>query len=537
MRKEIIINSTNEEVRIAITEDGKLVELYVETSDRERYVGNIYFGKVGKVLPGIQAAFINVGHKQDAFLHFSDIGTTYQDFSYLEGDVDLDNGEDNSDDNEKKEPSQENEKTSFQQREIQVQKITEQLKTDGKIVVQVTKEPTGNKGVRVTSEISLPGRYLVFLPFGNRSIGVSKKVMDFKEKNRLRRTLRNFVPRESQYGVIIRTNAVYQSDELLKKDLDSLIEEWKEVEVLLKNSEPPKLIYKEGNALSTVLRDLFSSNVENVVVDSKIIYRDVVKYLTVYQPAVVDKVQYYKGKDPIFDVFGVEKEVEKAIQKKVMIPSGGSIVIEQTEAMTVVDVNTGKFARKQEQELNSLQTNMEAAREVARQLRLRDIGGIVVIDFIDLTDEKNQKRIFEELKKEMRKDKAKSTILPMSEFGIVQLTRQRIRQSVIHSFSEPCPNCKGVGIVISKSTTVNNIERWLRRFKSENHGIKRLTLVVNPHLIEFLHQGFPSKIFQLKLKFHTMIKMESSESVSQNEFKFLLKKNKEDITQQFLNVN
>ncbi len=541
MRKEIIFNATATETRIAITEDSRLVELFVESPDKEHYVGNIYLGRIAKVMPGIRAAFIDVGLRQDAFLHFSDVGSTIGDFAYLEDDGDgVDLLDDDDDDDIPETPPYSSKQQNNRRPRVGGGNYSrdaepephENLKVGEKIIVQVTKEPTGNKGVRVTSEISLPGRFLVLLPL-RRSIGVSKRVNDFREKRRLRNTVRNLIPRDMKVGVIIRTNALEQAEEIIRQDLEALLDKWREIEKGIRDSIPPKLISKEMSSTSGVLRDLFSEEVERVVVDAKNLYREVSVYLESNQPSLLDKVEFYKGREPVFDIFGIEKEVAFALQKKVPLRSGGSIVIEQTEAMTVVDVNTGRFAKKQDQELNSLQTNLEAAREIARQLRLRDVGGIVVIDFIDLTDDKNQKKVYDELRKEMRKDRAKSTVLPMSEFGIVQLTRQRVRQSVIHSFSEPCPVCGGVGIVQSKSTIVNNIERWIRRFKTDIRGFRRLILQTNPTIVEFLHHGLPSRLLQMMLKYHVHIKIVADEKMPQHEFHFLLRKNNEDITEKY----
>ena len=543
MRKEIIFNATDTETRIAITEDGRLAELHVETPEKERYVGNIYLARIAKVMPGIRAAFIDVGLQQDAFLHFSDVGSTASDYGHLvDEDVDLDDDEESETVNASENPSNNGQQNSSERRgrnsrgnnppQPPEKEPYEQLVRGENILVQVTKEPVGNKGVRVTSEISLPGRFLVLLPF-RRTIGVSKRVTNFKEKRRLRSLVRNIVPPETNVGFIIRTVAIEQEEEIIRQDVNSLLEQWKEIEKEIKNGTPPKLVYKEVSSTSGVLRDLLTEDVERVVVDSKNGYKEIRDYLQTNQPALFEKVEFYKGREPIFDVFGIERDLADAFQKKVPLKSGGSIVIEQTEAMVVVDVNSGRFARKQEQELNSLQTNLEAAREVARQLRLRDIGGIVCVDFIDLQDEKNQKKVYDELKKELRKDRAKSTILPMSEFGIVQMTRQRVRQSVIHSFCEPCPVCQGSGIVLSKSSVTHDIERWIRRYKTENRGFRRLTLQVNTNIAEYLHHGLPSQIVQMMLKYRVHIKMETNEKFPQNEFHFLLRKNNEDITSQF----
>lgn len=300
----------------------------------------------------------------------------------------------------------------------------------------------------------------------------------------------------------------------------------------MKAEKAPALLYKDLSMTSSVMRDLFTSDVTRVVTDSRKLYREVRAYLKGVAPPLVDKIEFYKGKEPIFDVFNIEKETEQTLSRKVWLKNGGYIIIEHTEAMVVIDVNSGRYAAKREQELNSLRTNLEAARETARQIRLRDIGGIIVIDFIDLEDEKNKKKVYDELKKEFRKDRAKSTILPMTEFGLVQITRQRIRQSLLHTLSEPCPMCAGTGLVQSKSTIVTQIERWIRRFKSESREF-RLVLTVHPLIADYLTERTISRLTRLMLRYFVRIKLVSDQSLSVDDFKFLSRKQNRDITDQY----
>jgi ribonuclease G len=283
---------------------------------------------------------------------------------------------------------------------------------------------------------------------------------------------------------------------------------------------------------SSVIRDLFSNDVERVTVDSKKLYREIRAYVNLTSPSLVEKIEMYKGKDPIFDVSGIEKEIATAMSRKVWLKSGGYIIVEQTEAMVVVDVNSGRYAAKREQELNSLQTNLEASREIVRQIRLRDIGGLMVIDFIDLEDEKNKKKVYDELRKEFRKDRAKVTVLPMTEFGLVQITRQRIRQSVLHSFTEPCPTCAGTGLVQSKSTIVSQVERWIRRFKSETREF-RLVLKVHPTIAAHLLEGKLSRLRRMMVKYFVLIKLEEDSSLAVDEFKFISRKQNKDVTNEY----
>ncbi|MDI6765607.1 MAG: Rne/Rng family ribonuclease [Bacteroidota bacterium] len=545
MRKEIIINATANEIRIAITEDGRLAELFVETPEKERSVGDIYLGKVAKVMPGIRAAFINLGMKQDAFLHFSDIGSSFSEYSSLIGDEDSD--VDIEEDSEGEEVSEENGNQTSTSKTFSPSKTTQSvppvkrqgfrengrdrsipdLKRGQDILVQVTKEPMGKKGVRVTSEVSLPGRFLVLLPFDGK-IGASKKIQNFKEKRRLRRIVRSMLP--ETFGAIIRTVAQEQDEAALRQDIENLLSSWREIEKNIKSEEAPALMYKDMSTTSSVIRDLFSEFVDRIVVDSKKLYKEIRLYVKSVSPELVDKIELYKEREPIFDTFEVEKEIVTALSRKVWLKSGGYIIIEQTEAMVVIDVNSGRYAAKREQELNSLRTNLEAAREVCRQLRLRDIGGIIVIDFIDLEDEKNRKKVYDELRKEFRRERAKVTVLPMTDIGLVQITRQRIRQNILSSFSEPCPVCGGGGLVESKPSIVNHIERWIRRFKSESHEF-RLKLKVHSSIAHYLREGTISRLTKMMLRYRLIIRIEEDEKSSPADFYCFSFKQNKDITE------
>ena len=556
MRKEIIINETASEIRIAITEDKRLAELYVETPEKERMVGDIYLGKVAKVMPGIRAAFIDLGLKQDAFLHFSDIGSSLGEYSSLIGDEDSDVDTEDGDDDESpssastpdaggssrhgstataEAPSAVQAPAAPAQparvsRDQKFRDSLPDLKRGQEIIVQITKEPVGKKGVRVTSEVSLPGRFLVLLPFDGK-IGISKKMTNFKEKRRLRRIVRSILPQG--FGVIVRTVAQEKEESAIKADLEGLIATWREIEKSLKTEAPPTVLYKDMATTSSVIRDLFTDAVERVVVDSKKLYKEIRAYVNANTPQLLDKIELYKDREPVFDAYGIEKEIATCLSRKVWMKSGGYVIIEQTEAMAVIDVNSGRYAAKREQELNSLRTNLEAAREVSRQIRLRDLGGIIVIDFIDLDDERNRKKVYDELRKEFRRDRAKVTILPMTEIGLVQITRQRIRQNILHSFSEPCPVCGGGGLVQSKSSIVNQIERWIRRFKSES-GELRLTLTLHPSVAVYLKEGSISRLVKIQFRSRVFIKMIEDPKLTASEFHFFSLKQEKDITQQYI---
>lgn len=538
MKKEIVINAAANETRIAITEDGRLAEIFVENPQKEKMVGDIYLGRVAKVMPGIKAAFIDLGLGQDGFLHFSDIGRRFDEYSAMLSDEDEGEEEDVEDSGAavsavsgEAQPAavvppppskpKENQRRS-PPKDIHLEKGQE-------IIVQITKEPVGKKGVRVTSEVSLAGRYLVLLPFDGK-IGISKKIGTFKEKRRLRRIVQSLLP--SGFGVIIRTVAEGKEEDALKTDLKDLIDTWREIEQSIKTEKPPALLYKDMATTSSVIRDLFSNEVSRVVVDSKKLHKEIRAYIKYHSPQLVDKIEIHRERTPIFDVYGIEKEIETSLSRKVWLKSGGYIIVEQTEAMMVIDVNSGRYAAKKEQEQNSLRTDLEAAREISRQLRLRDIGGIIVCDFIDLDDDRNKRKVFEELKKEFRKDRAKVTVLPMTEFGLVQITRQRVRQNILHSFTEPCPACGGTGLVRSKTSTLNQLERWISRFKGET-GERRLTIRVHPELAVLLKAGTLSRLRKIQLKYFIWIKVEPDTAIPPGEFRCISVSRGKDVTDQF----
>ncbi len=548
MRKEILINAAANETRIAITEDGRLAELFVETANKEKMVGDIYLGRVAKVMPGIKAAFIDLGLQQDGFLHFSDIGNRFEEYSAMIGDED-----------EEPEPTDGNavvaaeptspvregaagrtgqagasrEPASAPQESVPVRQPQRevQLTKGQEIIVQIIKEPVGKKGVRVTSEVSLAGRFLVLLPFDGK-VGISKKISSFKEKRRLRKIVQGILP--EGFGAIIRTVAEEKEEESLKNDLEDLIQTWRKIEESVKTEKAPALLYKDMATTSSVIRDLFSNDVSRVVVDGKKLFREIRAYIKYTSPQVLEKIEFHKDRAPIFDKFGIEKELEASLSRKVWLKSGGYIIIEPTEAMVVIDVNSGRYAAKKEQEQNSLRTDLEAAREICRQLRLRDIGGIIVCDFIDLDEEKNKRAVFEQLKKEFRKDRAKVTVLPMTEFGLVQITRQRVRQNILHSFTEPCPACGGTGLVRSKTTTLNDVERWVSRFKAETKTKEfRLILRVNPDLAVLLRDGTYNRLRKIMVKYFVLVKLEVDPSLPHGEFRVISRRQEKDITDQY----
>jgi len=520
MLKEIIINSSSSQSRVAIIEDGNLVDFFVDHPEKRRMVGDIYLGRIARVLPGIKAAFIDIGMKHDAFLHFSDIGERLDGLqSILDDDSDLDTEDEES-------PTQPVAESVKVKREVTIPK----LHKGQEIIVQITKEPVGNKGVRVTSSISLPGRFCVLLPFDDK-IGISKKVSDFRERRRLRTIARSILPQNC--GLIIRTAAKDQAEDSLSDDLKYLAKTWEDIQATLKTEKPPTLLYQDLNTTSSVIRDLFTPDISKVHVDSKKLYKQIKGYVQLIQPALAEKIELFKDSSPIFEAFKIEEQIKILMGRKVPLPSGGYIIIEHTEAMVVIDVNSGRYAAKKEQELNSLKTDLEAAREVARQLRLRDIGGLIVCDFIDLEDEKNRKKIYDELKKEFRKDRAKVTVLPMTDFGLIQITRQRIRENILHTMHEVCPYCLGTGLLTKKSNLLHEIEEWLKRFKRHSNE-KFLILNIHPSLGSKLREGKIRIITKLQFKHFVRIKVVESESISPATFRFLSAKTQKDITAEYI---
>lgn len=409
--------------------------------------------------------------------------------------------------------------------------VTIALERGQDILVQVTRESYASKGVRVTTKVTLAGRFLVLLPL-EPAVGVSRKIMSVKERRRLRRIARGILP--EGHGCIIRTVAQDKDEELIRSDLQKLIETWQTIEQRVKAGQKPGLIYKEQSIAATVMRDLFTPDITRVVIDSKSLHKAIREYVEWAAPSLAEKIELYTGEAPIFEAYGIERELEKMMfDRKVYLPSGGYIILEQTEAMMVIDVNSGRYAGNKEQELNSLKTNIEAAREIARQIRLRDIGGLLVVDFIDLYEEKNRKKVYDELKNHLRRDRAKSVVLPMTQFGLIQMTRQRVRQQVLQTLSEECPTCGGSGMIPSKSTVARKIERWLLCFKETSREF-RLTLAAHPSIITYLTEGSVSRLTQFMLKYFVRIKVIPNDSFPVDQFQFFSVRQQIDITEKYM---
>ncbi len=557
MKKEIIINATLNEVRVAITEDKKLAEFFIELPDHERSVGNIYYGKVNKIVTGINAAFVDIGLKNDAFLHFSDIDESYENV-FTDDDDTFDTDDDNG--KEKGKPKGKEAKkdvTTESSKGIGKQKseakaksaeksiakddaVTFNTKKSGKvqikleqgqgIVVQVIREAYSTKGVKITTKIGIPGRNVILLPFDN-ILGISRKIQSYQERKRLRFLAKNTLP--EGFGCIIRTAAANKTESELKNDWDNLVQIWKEIEKKIKKGSPPMLLYEDMTLAKSVIRDLLTKDVTKVHIDSKKLYKEITGYLKWVAPNLVEIIELYQGKEPIFDAFDIENELETTYQKKVLLPSGGSVVIEPTEAMLIIDVNSGRSQSERLQEKTALNTNLEAIHEIAKQLRLRDIGGMILVDCIDMSQEANRKKIYQQMRKEMLRDRAKSVVYPLTQLNILQITRQRINQAISEKISDTCPMCRGTGRVTSKAVLMNSIERWLKSFRSDSNEF-RLRLTAHPYIIPYLMEGTISRLSKLMIKYFARIKIQQDDNIRIDDFRFYSYRRQKDITQEYL---
>jgi ribonuclease G len=511
MSKKILISRTSSETRSAILEDGKLVNFFVERPEETRLVGNIYKGKVENVIKGIQAAFIDIGREQNAFLPFSEISDMNKVKSIM---ADIKKGRD---------WEYKWHDTSDDQNKID-------LKSGKEILIQIIKEPFRQKGARVTTDITIPGRFLVLIPFANY-VGISKNIKNKGERKRLKKLISELKPKG--YGVIVRTVAESKGRNTLKNDLDYLVKTWKSTKRRAAESKVGTPVFKDMGSASSVIRDFLTSDVKEIAVDNKKLYKKVKKYLNFVSPGFIKKLNYYKNSVPMFDKYGVKKELEKALRKKVWLKNGGFIVIEHTEAMTTVDVNSGKCVSRKNQEKISTNTNLLAARETARQLNLRDIGGLIVIDFIHMSRNKNRKKIYDELKKELSKAKAKVALSPISKFGLLEMTRERTGENLTYTISDECPVCHGSGRIPSKASLVTKIENWFKKFSPDRKTGRVLFLHIHPELAHYINES--NKHFFRKLQLKNLIRIKIKEDIEQNidSFKVVTKKGKKDITDEY----
>jgi ribonuclease G len=525
MKNQIIIHAAANQTRVALIENGELAQLFIESPENQRTVGNIYLAEVHKVMAGIRAAFIDMGTQKDAFLHFSDTG------EHLENYLIMLNGEDAIPKKALEEIRKEknNGNGSVTQEQNRAGAL---LSPKQKVLVQIVKEPIGSKGPRVSTNITVAGRFLVLIPMGEY-VAVSKRIRSQKERRRLRSCIASVLP--DGFGVIVRTLAEGQSDEALHEDLKDVLDKWQAILDKLKEARPPALLHQDMDMTESLVRDLFAKDYSRILIDDAKIHRSIKSYVSRVAPNMVPNIELYKGSEHIFDYMKISRDVDSVFSPRVKMPSGGYLIFEQTEAMYVVDVNSGRYAAKRDQEENSLKTNLESAREIAKQLRLRDIGGIIVVDFIDLREDANRKKVYDELKREFRKDRAKTNVLPMSDFGLVQITRQRIRPSVVKSVSKVCPMCGGSGSIVSQDTVVADIESWLTKFKYNYKSQFTLDLHLNPYLRSMIQRGWISQRLKWLLAYRLNIHIMADDTLSMNDFKFMLPNSEIDITDVVLN--
>jgi ribonuclease G len=507
VKQTIVINADAYETRIAILEDGELAELLVERADQRRHVGDIYKGRINAVLPGMQAAFVDLGLPKTGFLHASDLAESLSDLDDIS---DLDENGDHG-----------------RRRRGPALKIEDHLKKGQEILVQITKESIGTKGPRVTQQVSLPGRYCVLMP-GVEHVGVSRRIEDRSERQRIKAIIADLKPKGA--GLIARTAGAEKGDPEFAADVKHLSKLWQKIDRKASSVRAPALVHRELEMTAGLIRDLFTDEVDEVVIDDKESFAEIQGYLKNVAPELRDRVKLFKGHGPIFDHYEIEPQIEKTFERKVWLKKGGYIVIDHAEALVAIDVNTGRFTGKKNQEETIFRTNMEAAKEVPRQLRLRDIGGIIVVDFIDMEIEANKRAVFDELRKELRKDRARTKAFAVSELGLVEMTRQRERSSLLHYYTEDCPHCGGLGKVSSPETMLVKLERALRRVAAMG-AERRITLRVAPEVALYFVEQEARRFAELEKRFKLQVDLKDDPQLKRGEMR-IINSRKQDLTKQ-----
>ena len=563
MKREILINGSQRETRVAILEDDRLVELLVDRPDHRRTVGDIYLGRVEAVLPGIQAAFVDIGQEKSAFLHASDLLEPDEDEEPDDDAVEevAESGETDppvtSEAAVAEEPSPESaperkggwrsrdrrrrgngaagEKPSGEgrQREISPRRalpnIQDILKKGQSLPVQVTKEPIGSKGCRVTAQISLPGRFLVYMPYASK-VGVSRKIESREQRAKLREMVSNLLPKDAG-GVIVRTVAEGVTEEHFRREIDSLLALWKKInrkKTFVRRA--PALLQRETSLTRGIIRDLFSAKVDALHVDMKELYNEIEQYLQQIDPELMSRVHLYTEPTPLFDKFDIESEIRDLFKARVELPTGGSIIIQPTEALVSIDVNTGRYTGKKDPEKTILRTNVEAAREIARQIRLRDIGGIIVCDFIDMETRSNRDKVLQELRTHLGRDRARTKAFAVSELGLVEMTRQRVRPSLWHSMTTDCPTCAGTGRVFTPEVVARKLERALRRAGHERRE-RQLTVRLHPEVALYLLEDEPRLLQTLTKLTGVDIELRDDPMMRLDEFRLMSRPAGRDVTE------
>ena len=560
MKREILINGSQRETRVAILEDDRLVELLVDRPDHRRTVGDIYLGRVEAVLPGIQAAFVDIGLEKSAFLHASDL---------LEPEEDEEPEEEEAEDvtlaettaaevvseggvedpaperkggwrsrdrrrrrNNGANATERPEQGERRQREISPRRalpnIQDILKKGQSLPVQVTKEPIGTKGCRVTAQISLPGRFLVYMPYASK-VGVSRKIESREQRGKLREMVSKLLPKDAG-GVIVRTVAEGVTEEHFRREIESLLALWKKInrkKTFVRRA--PAVLQRETSLTRGIIRDLFSAKVDALHVDMKELYNEIEQYLQQIDPELMSRVHLYTDATPLFDKFDIESEIRDLFKARVELPTGGSLVIQPTEALISIDVNTGRYTGKKDPEKTILRTNLEAAREIARQIRLRDIGGIIVCDFIDMETRSNRDKVLQELRTHLGRDRARTKALAVSELGLVEMTRQRVRPSLWHSMTTDCPTCGGSGRVFTPEVVARRLERALKRAGHERRE-RQLSVRLHPEVALYLLEDEPRLLQTLTKLTGVDIELRDDPMMRLDEFRLMSRPAGRDVT-------
>jgi ribonuclease G len=544
VKREILITGSQRETRVAILEDDRLVELLVDRPDQRRTVGDIYLGRVEAVLPGIQAAFVDIGLEKSAFLHASDLLEPEEDEepSGDEGDEvfeaaaesELPAGESGNGEGGKGRSGRPQKPNGGEprQREVrsrrQLPDISEIVKKGQTLLVQVTKEPISTKGCRVTAQISLPGRFLVYMPFASK-VGVSRKIESKELRARLREMVSRHLPKDAG-GMIVRTVAEGVTDEHFRREVEGLLNLWRKINRKKTFVRAPALVQRETSLTRGIIRDLFSAKVDALHVDSKELYNEIEQYLSQVDPELQSRVTMYTESVPLFDKFDIENEIRDLFKARCDLPTGGYIIIQPTEALISIDVNTGRYTGKKDPEKTILKTNLEAAREIARQIRLRDIGGIIVCDFIDMESRQNRDRVLQELRTHLGRDRARTRAFAVSELGLVEMTRQRVRPSLWHSMTTQCPICAGTGRVFTPEVVARRLERSLRRAGRERRE-RQIVVRLHPEVALYLFEEEPKLIHSIGKASGLELEIRDDPMMRVDEFRLMSRPAGRDVTE------
>lgn len=503
MKRQFVINCSPAEIRVAILEDDRLAELSVERAVKDRTYGNIYLGRVVKLMPSMQAAFVEFGQDSDGFLPLDDARDPELMLSGAEPAV--------------LEQPERGERRS---------RSRPKLRVGDRIPVQVVKEPMGTKGARLTMELSLAGRVLVLIP-AESMVGVSRRIRSVTERRRLKTVAMELRP--PGYGLILRTVADGHSREQIRADLEDRMKVWEKIRAGLKRGKVGDLLHSEPGMVSSVMRDLFTPDLDGVICDDRALYKEIHAFMSDVLPEIADKTELYTGKEPLFDTMGIEEEIASSIERKVWFKGGGYLIIESTEAMISIDVNSGRYTRKRNIEETALRVNLEAAREACHQLRLRDLGGLVVIDFIDMRKEANRLKVQQEMRQLLKQDKAQTDIAPISRFGLLEMTRERVRPALIHTLHQPCKRCGGTGLMPSRETMLTELERWIRRFKTST-GERRVLIQLAPTLHDYLTAGRISLLRRMMWRHFMLLRCKPDQRLDEGEFRCFSPRQRRDVT-------